>query len=349
MTEPTNLVYKKADLSAAKSLKDAMEASRAKFLELKVGQNGYTANPIRIAPPHVNMNTWFQAVWVHFNIGPVGRQRTVGCPRKMFNEDCPICEAAFFLKDSGQEEFAKRMYPKQNYLMNVFKLNKEGQQAPYTIADEVVYVLGCGQQLFGQIWDEFDPDQAGNLTVDLTDVEGGYNLLIKSKESDKRFGGKAVAEHKVTKAAASTPFPGDLELLNKLHDLTALTEFLKPDAAMALLEGKSSGGAPQLGDPWADDKTPALPVGDPEFPDEEDTAPTEVADGEFREVETPAEAPSAVDTAAQEIAEAAVQSVKNGNKRRKAAPAEETPPTPAAEEATAGVADLKAFLAARRK
>lgn len=258
MSEQQEQVWRKADLEAALSIKEETEKERVRYLKLKGGEHGYEKNFVRIAPPHVNMKTFFVAYPIHFNIGPVGAQRSFGCRRKQFGGQCIICNEGFRLYNAGQQDAAKSFFPNWRYYMNVFVLKQEGDEL--VLADDHPYVLSVGMGLFEQIWDEFEPDANGVPTLDLTDVDKGFNLLIKRQGTDKK-----TTEYKVQKAGGPTPFPGDLSLLSEIYDLTTLVEFPDEDAIVRILSGES---APQkLSDPWAE--AAALPAGQEDVVEDE--------------------------------------------------------------------------------
>jgi hypothetical protein len=252
----------------------------------------------------------------------------------MFQQECPVCEFAHQLYTEGKEEMAKSWFATTNYLMNAFIVDKDG-----VIVDDTCYVWSIRQGVFGDIWDEFEPDDAGDLTIDLTDVEEGFTLEVKRKGK-----GKTDTEYKVSCDEESSAFPGDVALLNDLHDLTSITQFLTPEQAFAVMSGQrvpSGNAALPEGNPWESNE--ALPEG--------------TVDGEVKEVEpepAPEKPPNEDETAAKaaEVAQAALEQnkpkAKKGKVKKEAAaePAEE-PTEPAEEEPSADLDMLKDFVAKR--
>jgi hypothetical protein len=344
------MAFKKADLTAAAQTRAAMDVDKLKFIEWAVGERGFKSTYVFIAPPHENMNTFFEATWMHFGIGTEGHKRTIGCPRKMFNQTCPVCEYGFFLLESNKKEQARAYWPSPNFMLNCFKCDKDGN-----LLEETAYVLGAGNTLFNLIWDEFKPNEQGVPTVDCTDPDGGRIFVVKAHQTEKTFNGKKVAEYKVQLLKDEpTKFPGDFALLDNITDLSKVNQFLEPSEALALLTGGAAPGT-TTENPWAgpesqlpageenivegqyrevtDDKTTPSPVVPEDEEEEEEIDPDTTA---ASEPTVPAATATQIDAAVDKIAEKAV----NGTKRATPAAAAAAQPSPA-------VGDLQAFLKAR--
>ena len=310
----------KSDITVAADIKSETEAEGVRYLRLKGGETGYKTNAVRIAPQHKNMKTFFVSVPVHFNVGPIGQQRNIGCRRRAFDESCVVCEAAFYLREQGNETAAKALMPIWNYLMNVFVLSEEDGE--WVIADPNCYVLSVRSGLFNQIWDEFEPDESGRLTVDLTDVERGYNLFIKRKGTDVYS-----TSYKVVRDTKPTPFPGDLDLLDGIYDLTAVVDFPTYEQAQAILTGQRQA----ISDPWASEEEPrALPSAK----DEEE----EAIETSYREVEEEEE-----EEPPPEIKAKAAKAVSKAKKKTAPSSDEEE------EKKQEAINSIKEFLARRRQ
>lgn len=105
--------------------------------------------------------------WVHQAIGP--SKRPVVCPKRMYGELCPICEAGNRFKDDGDDQSAKACWPKLRTIYNV--KTKDGKMQVFDVSDF----------LFGK---KFKAAQAVENDEDITflaaDVESGKTVKFQA-------------------------------------------------------------------------------------------------------------------------------------------------------------------------
>lgn len=301
MSDNGNKNYGKADLGASTEAKGEMSYG-ARYFKLEGGQTGFRHNYLRILPPHVHMTDsqgrlrYFHPSPVHYNIGPPGAQQVIGCARLAKTGECPVCQQAFLMKQEGLVEEAKDFMPTWNAYLNVVKLQPptEGEKdlSKLVLAEATVYVLAVRSNVLNMLDDEFE--EFG----DMTDLEEGANIDIKRKGTSRQ------SEYKI-KVSGPCAFPGDLDVVDDLIDVTRLAPFLAYDRAKALLEGDRTGGA----DPFAVEESPAprLVAAREEDDEEEEEAPAKTRampeEDEEEEEETPPakKSPGIVDSTARVI------------------------------------------------
>ena len=131
------------------------------------------ANTVRFMPP-----TWDDAehygidLYMHYQVGPDNISYL--CPRRMKNEDCPICEEMQRATESGDEEYAKTLYPRRRVLAFIVdvKTPKEGVKAwsmPYKKVDQQIVIQST------------DPETSEYFAVD--DPENGFNVVVTKSGS----------------------------------------------------------------------------------------------------------------------------------------------------------------------
>lgn len=257
----------KPDLEASSQAVKAL--SYARYLKLEASPDKFVSNFLRILPGHRNMTgpdgrpCWFRGMFVHYNIGPPGGQQVIGCPRLAKTGDCPICHHAFGLKREGFEKESRDYMPTGNAYLNVVKLKPptEGEKdlSKYVLADDQIYVLSVRRKFLAMLEDEFA--EGG----DLTDVEEGRNINIRRKGTDMSF------EYKI-RVSEPCPFPGDIDMLDDIVDVTTLVPFLSYEKANGLLLGDATSSADAF-DKAQTAEVKRLPVAKPEDDDDEEDEP----------------------------------------------------------------------------
>ena len=131
------------------------------------------ANTVRFMPP-----TWDDAehygldLYMHYQVGPDNISYL--CPRRMKNEVCPICEEMQRATESGDDEYAKTLYPRRRVLAFIVdvKAPKDGVKAwpmPYKKVDQQIVIQST------------DPETSEYFAVD--DPEEGFNVVVTKSGS----------------------------------------------------------------------------------------------------------------------------------------------------------------------
>ena len=152
-------------------------------LDLKDGDNY-----IRILPPSVEALTgdisyMSRDYLMHFGLGPEKRKAAV-CARSFNTETkkfkCPICEAAWILKDKAKDPSDIEMYgkikAKIRHLFNVIDLNNK---------EKGIQVYECGPQVYKMIMLYMTNPNYQNIL----DIEHGNNLTLTKHEKGKTNSG----------------------------------------------------------------------------------------------------------------------------------------------------------------
>jgi hypothetical protein len=168
--------------------KSNLEALKAAFDNHKAGYsvNGggfkfwkpikYGDYVVRFLPPY-NENGFFFKEAAQHKIG----DQYVFCP-KVEGDDCPICEVYKSLYREGSDaaiELAKEIKPRKQYLYNVIVRSELGEPADQT----KVQTFMSGKILYESIMNFFFDEEYG----DLTDVDNGYDFVIRKEEGDMGF------------------------------------------------------------------------------------------------------------------------------------------------------------------
>ncbi len=94
--------------------------------------------------PQRNVPTFFKLIYVHFGVG--GTKNSYLCPKKMFDEKCPICKYLQKLKAAGEpDDVLSDFTPRKRYIFFVVDMeNKAGRakgvqlfDAPSTVGEGV--------------------------------------------------------------------------------------------------------------------------------------------------------------------------------------------------------------------
>jgi hypothetical protein len=111
---------------------------------------------------------FFKEVFVHYNVGP--NKFAFLCPKRMFGENCPVCDYAMELKDSGEpDEIWKSFMPTNRFFMWVVDMKnkrtiKSGPllyDAPYAIMKGISGLTV--DKRTGEMIDISDPDERKNV------------------------------------------------------------------------------------------------------------------------------------------------------------------------------------------
>ncbi len=274
--------YAKNDMDAAKAAREAMDRSGVRWWKAEVD-----ANYVRIAPPHVNMidptsgaHRFYHPVCLHFGVGPA--KKVVPCPRRMLDKFCPICDAAFALKNSGQERAGNDLLPSWQAYMNIIVYgevrNKEGkivglEPIKNKQGEIEVRVWSASRGVLDQIFEAVEEREAevGQL-IDIADPENGYILKITRKGTDKEN-----TKYRVILDREPTSIMDIADVWDdQLVDTTSISPTVEPGTLKALLEG---GGDDPFDKPKAIEAPTVRTVVADRFADDED-----VVEGEVREI-----------------------------------------------------------------
>lgn len=128
-------------------------------------------NVIRILPP-----TWEDAehfgldLYVHYGIGP--DNSAFLCPKRMRNEECPICEASQEADADGDEDLARRLAPSHRVLYWLIDRDKEKEgpmlwAAPYRSIDKELAARMVDKRT-GEVLNIDDPDEGYDVSYTKT-------------------------------------------------------------------------------------------------------------------------------------------------------------------------------------
>lgn len=173
----------------------------------------------------------FKEFWFHYNL-----KTTVMCPKRNFNEECPVCEYATSLWKEGTDEskkMAKELFSRQRFFANVIVRGKEEEgPKPY----------GFGKELFKKLLSTvLDPDYG-----DITDADKGRDVKLTYEKADlKKFPTSDITIKPVTKPILGTKKEVK-DILDKIQPLDSFMDRKTPAEVKEILERF-------LEDPMADD------------------------------------------------------------------------------------------------
>ena len=214
------------DVAASREARDQMQSTlwwKPDSGEAKTWGDNF----IRILPPHINMEgKFYLPVPLHFRVGP--GNAIVPCLRQGLGQICPVCVAAFGLRDSGKEEEGNRMLPNWAGYMNVVELDKKGQPAG---KEPKVRVYSAPSQVLDELLEIMEQSLG-----DITHRETGHNVNIR-----KRVIGNDPKKHtRYQVVAATEPSAFDHpELVESLIDVTKISPYRSADVLAGLLEGEA--------------------------------------------------------------------------------------------------------------
>jgi len=131
---------------------------------------------VRFLPPYKSDGLFFKEAAQH-KIG----DNYYFCP-KVEGDDCPVCELYRSLYRDGSDaavEFAKEIKPRKQYIYNIIVRSELGEAVDQT----KVQAFMSGKILYESIMNFFFDEEYG----DLTDVEKGYDFVIRKEEGDMGF------------------------------------------------------------------------------------------------------------------------------------------------------------------
>jgi hypothetical protein len=221
------------DMAKSRKMREQMEDTfwfRAPSGQGKTWGKSY----VRILPAHTNMDgVFYWGVPIHFRIGP--GQQILPCPRKAFNQPCPICQAGFTKRTEGKEEEFRSLMPSWQAYMNVVVLNEDGTPAE---DPPRVRVWTLSRKWLDQILDEADEVEG------FTDLDTGRDVAIR------RRGEEFSTEYRIK--LASEPSKFDNPVAEELRDLQTISPYVDQATLALALEAPAGGG-----DPWAGEQLPA--------------------------------------------------------------------------------------------
>lgn len=219
--------WAKPDLETSARQADKMEYGPS-FLKLAGGAKRFEDNWIRIMPPHENMvdpetgeHSWYTVVPVHFNVGPPGASRAIGCLEQVGEGRCAVCELRRTLLKEGDERTANKIRRTWNAYMNVVKIDPETGE----LDDDRVFVFSCRRKVLNLLLDRFARHG------DLSDPKTGRNINIRRKGGE----GDLHTEYDI-ELSEPCPLTDGLEP-EDLIDLTTVTSFPGFEETQALLAG----------------------------------------------------------------------------------------------------------------
>jgi hypothetical protein len=259
--------YVKSDRQGEEAARERIE-TKSSVLKLPVGDSY-----LRPLPPHKNMvdpnsgrATFFWPVPLHFNVGP--NQKVVPCPRRMFGQRCPICEAGFALRNSGNEQAGNDLLPNYQMYMNVLVFDDGGEPVRNKAGDIEVKVWGPTRNVLDDVLEKVQEREAElKQLIDIADPEEGYLIKINRKgttKTDTKYKVRSISTNPV-------PVMDYVEYWDPgLIDLTALNPVVSQEVMAGYLTGAEDA------DPLARPTAKAISAA---FPDDDDTV-----DGEYTEV-----------------------------------------------------------------
>ncbi len=190
--------------------------------------NRWGDNYVRIMPPHTALGgKLYFGVPLHFSVG--SNQVHMPCPRKAFQQPCPVCVAGFALRSQGQEEAGNELLPTWIGYMCVIAIDENGDPLG---DDPKIKTWSASRGIIDDLLSALD--ELG----DLTDLEKGFDINVR-----KRGSGKTGTKYQTIVATEPSRFPKP-ELADGVQDLTKVSPYLTVEVMQAALEG--TGADPML-------------------------------------------------------------------------------------------------------
>lgn len=232
------------DIDKSRVARDQMEDTF--WFKAKSGQGKtWGKNYLRVLPGHIKMDgLFFWSVPIHFGVGPGGQN--LPCPRRLFNQPCPVCDRSWQLKKEGKEQESRDHWSSWQAYMNVIELKEDGTPAE---DPPRIRVWSVSKKVLDMLLDEL------NETGDFTDLATGRDVEVR------RRGEKFETEYRI-KLAPQPSAITYLEALKDLRDLTTVSPYVDAATLQKALDAPATGG----GDPWAPEA--ALPSGEAKEADE---------------------------------------------------------------------------------
>lgn len=246
--------------------------------------NRWGDNYVRLMPPHVALGgKMYLGVPLHFGVGP--NQIIMPCPRKAFQQACPVCAAGFELRNKGQEEAGNDLLPTWVGYMCVISIDENGDPIG---DDPKIRIWSASRGIIDDLLAALD--ELG----DLTDLEKGFDINVR-----KRGSGKTGTKYQTIVATEPSKFPMP-ELADGIQDLTKISPYVAVEVMQAALDGVGA--------------DPMLPKGKESVEGAASEAPTEQKKSRFAEPPDEEEEPAATpsDTQRSEAQQALKDAVGTG-------------------------------------
>lgn len=198
-------VYK-LDVGKAEQTKQRLqEESQASLLPMFKIPEGETV--VRILPPWSELGDIGYECRSHWRIPP--DDKMYPC-LKQINQECPLCEFYKELRNTGKDEFAKRIYANKSIYLNAIIRKEEAKG---------IQIIRCGTLLYQElIGYAYDPDYL------MVDLEKGRDMTIE------RVGqGQKDTRYTVKPAANASPLHKSKKIAQKwideMFDLDSIMQF----------------------------------------------------------------------------------------------------------------------------
>lgn len=225
--------YSSFSVEEANEAADELEklGTGAGFMKLATGRN-----VVRIMPGRPGAK-WAVLVHQHY-VRPGGATKPIvfACPRVHAKQQCPSCDMADKLRDSGNPAQSERAYefaPKLRVFCNAVS-RKEPERG--------VLVLAFGKQVYEQLIAIRTNEVGGGDFTDPT--PNGFDVVIEKKGEGKK------TEYNVVPSRKESALGND-EWLDQMHDLSRYSRVMSREEIMAALGG--AGGSAPRGRSAADD------------------------------------------------------------------------------------------------
>lgn len=182
----------------------------------------------------------------HFHFGLKSSPSGIICPKRQFNNDCPICEfasQAWRAGDPASQELAKRLFAKVRYFTKIVVRDKDGNN----LTEPKIW--GFGKTAYKSLLTvSLDPDYG-----DVTDVNSGRDFKLVYTKSDKKG---VLPTTQLTVRPKETPLaatPGEVaDLLENIPEFDSLDLFnvLSSSQLKDMLTESFDVAEPE---PWQDD------------------------------------------------------------------------------------------------
>lgn len=194
--------------------------------------NRWGDNYVRVMPPHPALKgKLYFGVPMHFSIGP--NRVHVPCPRKAFQDVCPLCIAGFELRNKGQDEAGNDLLPTWVGYMCVIPIDEQGDPIGN---DPKIRIWSASRGIIDDLLSILEEQG------DFTDLEKGFDINIRRKGP----GGKEGTKYQTTAKTEASAFPMP-ELAEGVQDLSLVSQFNKSTEELAaLLTGAPSSEDPML-------------------------------------------------------------------------------------------------------
>lgn len=166
----------------------------------------------------------FKEFHFHYNLGKM----SVLCPKRNFDEECPVCEFASALWNEGDEDsknMAKDLFARQRFYSPIILRDEK---------DPTVKVWGYSQTVYQELLKKVLNPQFG----DITDPETGTDFDITYEKT----GGKQFPDTKLEFDRNESSLCGELgddkcaELLDSIPDFTTLFDRKTPAEVQEILD-----------------------------------------------------------------------------------------------------------------